>query len=215
MLPALPATLAAKASLLEAEALAYARKNVRMIRDEKISWWDLPLSWFETSDSRRLAKVWLRTMAKHPHGLMDITNLGRIGWGLAHEVVCELIVEHQHNNRDMPPPLATYNMELARAAGDPQRRYRRMRGREKADLLLRDIAIIFCVGDVCWKFDIPPTRQAASKRERLSGCKVVAQAMAEEGLALSESDIVSIWTRYGRMAFPGGVKALGPYPFPL
>jgi len=203
------------ATLLEAETLAHSRANVRMIRDEKISWWGLPLSWFEKSDSRQGVKQWLKNMAVDPYRLIDLDHLARAGWGLAHEVMCELIVEHQHNNMEMPPALKTYNQLVARASGDPARRYRRTRGQRKSDLLLRDIAVIFLVGDVCWKFGIPPTRQVASKRQRLSGCNVVARAMAEETLAMSEEAVVSIWTRYGYMAFPDGVKALGHYPFPL
>jgi hypothetical protein len=207
----LPATLG------EPEVLAHARANVRMIRDEKISWLGLPLSWFEKSDRRQGVKQWLKmNMAADPNRLLDLDQLARAGWGLAHEVMCELIVEYQHNNIEMPPALKTYNQLVARAAGDSQHRQRKTGGKQLADFLLRDIAVIFCVGDVCWKFGIPPTRNPASKREHLSGCKAVAMALAEEGLAfISEPGVVDIWRRYGHLAFPGGVKALGQYPFPL
>jgi hypothetical protein len=128
--------------------------------------------------------------------------------------MCELIVEYQHNNVEMPPPLKTYSMLVAREAADPSRRYRRTRGQQKSDFLLRDFAIVACVYDVCWKFGIPPTRNRASKRWYPSGCWAVAEALPSEGLDFlpGEAGIVKIWTCLGQRAFEGGVKALGEYP---
>ena len=48
------------ATLEEAEARAYAREPACMVRDEKISFFDIPpLSWFNRPDSVRWWKQWL------------------------------------------------------------------------------------------------------------------------------------------------------------
>ena len=211
-LPALPTWDEAKTALLETDAITHSRANIRMIRDEKIAWGPLKLSWFEKSDGHRWGKMWLKIIAAEPSGdgLVNIAELARAGWGLAHEAMCDMIREHLHNNKQMSPTLAAYSILIS----DPQYRCRRTGGKQLADFLLRDIAILFCVGDVCWKFGIPPTRQLLSKREGLSGCKVVARAMADEKIkgSLTEPNIVRVWTRYHHLAFPRGIKALGPYP---
>jgi hypothetical protein len=92
---------------------------------------------------------------------------------------------------------------------DPRHRHRKQRGPKRADNFMRDIAITAIIGDVCSQFDLKPTRQRYSKRERSSGCSIVSRALAEEGqgLARGESAVVTIWTRYGAIAFPGGVRA--------
>ena len=205
----LPATFAeAEASLLEADALNYARETVRRIRDEKISFFGLPLSWFEKAESRRFVLEFMKQGAKHPSGfaMMDLANYASAGWDLADDALRELYIEYEHRNEPMPPPLRTYIMERA----DPRRVYRRPRGQKKSDNLLRDIAVTVVVGDVCMEFGLKPTRQTASKHDRLSGCRIAAQALKKEGLTIAEPTVVSIWTRYGRIAFPSGVSGRRP-----
>src|SRR5262245_45988609 len=126
----LPASITdAEACLLEADALAYARESVRRIRDEKVEFFGLPLSWFEKSDSRRMVCQFMKDMATQPLAMMDLANLARAGWDLADGALRELIIEYQHRNEPMPPPLAAYAMEVA----DPRRAYRRSHGQKKTD----------------------------------------------------------------------------------
>ena len=93
------------------------------------------------------------------------------------------------------------------------RRYRRIRGQQKADLLLRDIAVTFLVDDVCWKFGLRPRRNPAAKHT-MCGCLIVARAMAEEEgvVALSEPAVAAIWSKYGHIAF-GKFPHPSTYPF--
>ena len=77
------------ATLEEAEAIAYARELVRMVRDEKISFFDIPLSWFNRPDSVRWWKQWLRITAETPGGLLDLYDDARDGDQMSHEVLCD------------------------------------------------------------------------------------------------------------------------------
>jgi hypothetical protein len=206
-MPKLPATFAeAEASLLKTEALAYAREFVRMICDEQIvSYFGLPLFWFEKPDSQRLVRQFMKEMAQTPQGMMDLCNLARTGWSLADEAARELIQDHSHRREDMPPTLAAYNMEIV----DPRRAYRRLPSPKKSDNFLRDMAIVAGVGDVCARFGLKPTRQRASRRDRLSGCSIFAEALTLERVAvIGESAVVEIWRRYGGKAFPDGFHVL-------
>ena len=197
-----------------AAAIAHVRANIRSISDGKIMFFGVPLSWFDPADGRGLAITILKRIAADPVGLIDVCNLGRVGWVLAHEALCELIIEYQHGSKPMPPPLATYNEEIVLGAIDPARRHRFIGGPEKADHFLRDIAIVFLVGDVCWKFGFRPRRDAVYRR-RLSGCAVVVLALSEEHMPICEEGAVeNACRKYWRMAFPRGKFKPETYPFP-
>ena len=198
------------ATVDEAElAIVHVREQVRQIRDEKIEWFGLKLSWFEKPDGRRLAKEWIWRLAADPdgYGLIDVCNYARAGWGLAHEVLCDLLVQYGHTRVPLPVPLDAYDKEIVKASRHGHR-YRRTRGQQKSDLFLRDIAVVFLIVDVCWKFNLRPT---GSQGKRPSGCKVVAKALGEEGLAISEPTVVAIWEKLGARAFADRLKV--PYPF--
>src|SRR5262249_35828221 len=141
----LPATITQ--AMLEIDAVNHARETVRKIRDEKIPFFGLPLSWFQKSESRRFVLEFMKQAAKHPSGLgmMDLANYARAGWDLADDALRELYIEHEHRNESMPPPLRSYIMERT----DPRRVYRRPRGQKKSDNFLRDLAVTVVVGDVC------------------------------------------------------------------
>jgi hypothetical protein len=188
-----------------AAAIAYARERVRMVRDEKITFFGLELSWFKKEHSREMVRQMMKDLALSPRGMMDVANLARAGWDLADETLREMIIDYSHRREEMPPTLIAYNMEVVACRSHQPR----AGARKKSDNLLRDFAITCVVGDVCGRFGLLPTRQMASKKARLSGCRVVARALAEEGLAISELAVIGVWTRYGRRAFPGGFSSLG------
>ena len=91
-----------------------------MVKNDKISFFGLPLSWFERDDSKRLWKRWLKITAMTPDGLLDLYEDARAGDEPSHEVMCELIRWHHHKHVEMPPPLATYDMQVVRAASNPE-----------------------------------------------------------------------------------------------
>jgi hypothetical protein len=190
------------ATLEEAEALAYARESVRMVRDEKILFLEQRLSWFEQADSRRLWKQWLRITAQDPRGLMDLCDDGLDGDVIAREALGELILEYRTARKDLPPQLGNYEMHVVRASIDPERRGR---GRPKGDrprISLRDLATVWVVGDLCATFGFLATRNTLSKKDHPSGCRIVALALEAEKLAIGESTVIGAWMRWGRHAFP-------------
>jgi hypothetical protein len=134
--------------------------------------------------------------------MLDLVSLARAGADLAYDAVLELIIEHKHGRREMPPPLAAFDMEK----DDPRHRRQRQRGKKRADYLMRDIAVTTIVAEVCSNFGLKPTRQWYSKQERPSGCGIVARAMTEEGFPIGDGAVMAIWTRYNRVAFPRGFK---------
>lgn len=194
------------ATLEEAEARAYARESACMVRDEKISFFDIPLSWFNRPDSVRWWKQWLRITARTPGGLIDLCDDALAGDRLAHEVACDLIGEFKHARAELPYALEVYNMRIVRdAAGDPEGRPEPRRGRPKGGsppISLRDLAILWMVGDLRWKFGMNAMRKQASKRPHLNACAIVARALADEKLAIGEDTVKAVWTRFGRRAFP-------------
>lgn len=210
--PLLPATFReVELSLLAADALAYARNCVRIVRDEKINAFGVEAFFFQKLDNRRLGVEVLKFMAKWPQGMIDLANFGRARWDLADQALRELILEYGHRNEPMPIPLHAYNLEIT----DPRYVLRRQPGKKKADYLLRDIAIVAIVVEVCWKFGLKLTRDRASKRDRPSGSKIVAQALSDENVcAISEDAVVAIVQRYGRDVFPeGGIGPPWTYPW--
>jgi hypothetical protein len=122
---------------IEAEALKYAREFVRQIREEKIEWFGVPLSWFDKPDNRRAAMEFMKKAAKDtPLAMIDLVNVARAGGDLAYDAARELILEYQHDCVEMPPSLTAFNMELI----DPRHRHRKQRGQKRADNYMRDIA---------------------------------------------------------------------------
>ena len=102
------------ATLIEAEALAYARDHVRAIRDEKITFiGGLTLSWFAAADNRRSAGQRIEGAATQPLFLLDcVSSRRRLGPRPRGRARADrrLFVRAA---RPCRPPLATYNMELA------------------------------------------------------------------------------------------------------
>src|SRR5262245_11687953 len=75
--------------------VAYVRSNIRMILEGKILFFGIPLSFFDPDDGRRLTITILKRIAADPIGLVDVHNLARFArWRLAHEAMCELILEY-------------------------------------------------------------------------------------------------------------------------
>jgi hypothetical protein len=197
-----------RGALLAVDALAYARESITRISEGKIELMGIALSWRDPADGRRLAKEFLKRRATDPLGLKDVKELALAGWDLADEALRELIVEHEHYGREKPTGLKEYTIEIT----DPRRIRHKPRGRKKTDNYLRNIAITFLVGDVCWKFGLTPARQTESRHNprRPNGCTIVAQALGSAGIPIGEAAVATIWQKMGRIAFPN----LGATPYP-
>lgn len=171
----------------------FARREIASIRDEPINIFGLDLRWFDKSDNRRLASEAIKVCAlANPIQMMTVIGWAQQGWGLAEEALRGLISEYIANGEQLPAELAAYNVELI------NRRPPKVRGQQKSDNFLRDIAISIVVQRVAEQFGLRPTGRSA---RHLSACAVVARALTETpGVTnLSEKGVAEIWRKYGNI----------------
>jgi hypothetical protein len=184
------------ATMIEAEALAFAREKVRFFRDNPVPFMGGPeFYWLDKADNRRPILQIIKTCAlSHPTTMMEIADVARAGWSLAHDALRELILEFKQRHEELPTYLDAYNMEIVHNDGRP----RHVPGKRKADYFLRDIAILIVVGLVVDRFGFHPTRDTRGKgRRNLSACYVVSQALGEERLGLGEAAVAKVWSKLG------------------
>ncbi len=190
----------AVAEIAEADAIAYARELVRMVRDGKLELCGLPLNWFERGDNHAAARQLIERFAVlSPNLMLDLPHLARAGWGLAHEALLSLHIQYEHEGKPRPPALAAYIQEFA--AG---RTYAQRPSKKPENNFLRRIAITCIVGSVCERFHLKPTRSGSHKP---SGCSIVAKALGEERMAIGEAAVTAIWAQVGKMAFPAEFRS--------
>jgi hypothetical protein len=206
----LPATLEdAEMAAVEAAAVARARRYVRRLKSGEISAQPLelrdsegatPWPWFGRENSRAWVKARLKARLKasavNTQLASFVCRLARDGVSVADEALREIIVEHKERDEKLLTSLRAYDIEITQAA-----RWRRG-GRDTTEAVLRDLATICVVADVCDAFDLPPTRSRASQRHCLSGCYITARALKEEREAISESAVVKAWTRHSFLLAP-------------
>ena len=155
-----------------------------------------PWSWFGRESSRAWVKARLKALAVIPQRASYVCELARDGHSVADEALREIIVDHKERDEKLLTALRAYDIELTQA------RRRRRGGWDPTEVILRNLAILMVVADVCRAFRLPPTRSQASRRHCLSGCYIAAQALEEEREAISESAVVKAWTRYGFILAP-------------
>jgi hypothetical protein len=210
----LPATFEhAEMAALEAEAVDRARRFVRKLKSGAPPEFSplppgvaflgeaAPTSWFGRENSRSWAKTWLKRAASNPNLAAHVCSLARSGSTPADEALRDLIREHKEHDEKLFTSLRAYDIEITQSAGR-----RRRGGWERAEVALRDIAVLCVIVDICYAFGLPPTRSRTSKpgHGRLSGCYIAALALKAESEAISESAVVKVWTRYSRLVAPEG-----------
>jgi hypothetical protein len=207
----LPTIEDAGMAALEAEAIDSARRFVRKLKSGTPPEFSplppgvalpgeaAPTSWFGRENSRSWAKTWLKRAASNPNFAAHVCSLARSGSTPADEALRDLIREHKERDEKLFTSLRAYDIEITQSAGR-----RRRGGWEWTEVALRDMAILCVIVDICYAFGLPPTRSRRSTRERLSGCHIAALALAAEHEAISESAVVKVWTRYGRLVVPEG-----------
>jgi len=208
----LPATFEhAEMAALEAEAVDRARRFVRKLKSGAPPEFSplppgvallgkaAPMSWFGRENGRAWAKAWLKTAASNSNLASYVCSLARAGWTPADEALRELIREHKERDEKLFTSLRAYDIEITQSAAR-----RRRGGWDRTEVSLRNMAILCVIVDICYAFGLPPTRSRRSTRERLSGCHIAALALVAEHEAISESAVVKVWTRYGRLVAPEG-----------
>ena len=154
-----------------------------------------PWSWFGRENSRAWIKARLKALAVIPERASFVCGLARDGDAVADEALREIIVDYKERDEKLHTSLRAYDIEITQAG-------RRRGGWDTTELVLRDLAIVCVVAEVCRAFNLPPTRSRASRRHRLSGCYIAARALTEEREAISESAVVKAWTRCGFLVAP-------------
>jgi hypothetical protein len=210
MTKGVPATVEeAEMAAVEAAAVAGARRFVRRLKDgtfppsappPELARFDsegaVPWSWFGRENGRAWSKARLKALAVIPQRASFVCGRARDGDAVADEALREIIVDYKERDEKLHISLRAYDIEITQAGR------RRRGGWDTTELLLRDLAIVCVVAEVCRAFNLPPTRSRASRRHRLSGCYVAARALTEEREAISESAAVKAWTRRGFLVAP-------------
>jgi hypothetical protein len=198
----LPATLE---DAVEVKAVARARRHVRRLKSGEISAQPLELrdsegaaawSWFGGENSRAWTKARLKALALIPQRASFVCGLARDGVSVADEALREIIVEHKERDQKLSTSLRAYDIEVTQGVG------RRRGGRDTTEVVLRNLAIVSVVADVCRAFGLPPTRSRTSRHDGLSGCYIASRALKEEREAISEASVARTWTRYGFLLGP-------------
>ena len=153
----------AKTAALRAEAVARARRYVRRLKDGTLPTSalppefarfdnDPPISWFRRENNRAWVKARLKADALNPQRASYVCGLARAGWTVADEVLREIIVEHKERDEKLLTSLRAYDIEITQSTGRPRR------GGWTTEVILRDLAIVCVVADICHAFDLHPTR---------------------------------------------------------
>ena len=179
----LPATMA------EAGAIDFARRNIVLVREGKVKLFGvIPGNWFEGDESRRACRLMMRErILSNATNLMDAVAFARAGYGFFEEVLRELVLEFQNQNRAdaMPVYLKAFAMELTTGV-----HYSKKSGRNRFEDVARDLIIGAIVDKVIERFKLRPTRSGS---KRPSACSIVARALELEGMAMSESNVRHLW----------------------
>ena len=177
------------ATLLEAEALDFARRDIAFVRAGKLKWFGLePGAWFEKGESQRACRILiLDWMLRDVMNLMDAVEFARAGYPMWEDCLRYLILEYKNRGETMPTYLAAFDMELTRGI-----HYSGKAGRGRADNMSRDTIIGIIVGRVVERFGLRAKRNHISRR-RVSACSIVAVALGHEGMAMSEENVNKMW----------------------
>jgi hypothetical protein len=180
-------SFATYAEAIEAEAVAYARERIAFARSGKLKLFGVePGAWLEPGESQRACRLMMRDLVLcDAITLMDAVAFARAGFELWEDCLRELVLEFQNRDEKMPVYLAAFAMDLAR--------YPRKAGRRRADDMMRDLIVGHVVGMVAERFNLKPRRNPASKRPAPAACSIVAAALALEGMAMSEDNVVKLW----------------------
>ena len=198
-MPDLPATL------LEAEALAFAR--------EWIAWQHEPGRVFHPDAERQYGRVLMKQFAlEHPFGCDEIVYFAENGSREADYALRELIAERTDRGEPLGAVLGAYNIRLL----NPLRPARS--GPGKADNFVRDCAISLLVEMLMDRFGpaLRPMRNTVSKKA--SACSIAAQALAEghTGILLTPKGVERVWqqylpsligTEFAARFFPAGIRS--------
>lgn len=177
----LPATIA--------ETLAAQTAREVLEGDANIPWGEEAYGYSEDESRRFTRNLMKRFITIQPANLMTVVEFAKGGWGLADEVLREVILEHLNSGVAMPTYLAAYNMDIA-AGNLPQKRP----ARQRENNFLRDCRIAIAILLVMEKCNMRSTRNPTTQK-RPSACSVVTEVLNARGINVTEAAVVAIWQR--------------------
>jgi hypothetical protein len=141
----------------------------------------------EKGESRRACRLMLREfILRDVINLMDAVALARAGFELWEDCLRELILDFENRGEKMPTYLAAFDMELKHGI-----QHARKAGRPRSDDMVRDLIVGIVIAMVIERFGLRPKRNRVSRR--ISGCSIMASALALEGMAMSEANVNALW----------------------
>jgi hypothetical protein len=176
------------ATLIEAEALEFARREIARYRDGTNPWSDdSPL----TAEAGRAAlrHIMRQASLENPVHRMILAAWGRAGDPDADAVLRTLLIEYQSRGERPPTELANYNMEVLQGG------FHQPPARKKKNNLIRNICIATTVAAVIDRYGLRPTGRSPHCR---SACSIVAEALGEAQMQLGNKAVEKIWEAYGR-----------------
>lgn len=179
----------------EDAALEYARRMVRQWRDGDNPWSkESPL----TADGGALIRHIIRTIAEQADGgLQYVINCAELGDIHSEQTLRDMMNDFHMQHRLMPPPLATYQMEINRKGW---RRPVVKDAKRWPRNAIRDLYIAILVADLCRNFSITATGRSARRR---CACQIVREALEiEANLTLEYETIKTIWQHFMPMIAP-------------
>jgi hypothetical protein len=188
------------ATLVESEALAFARKFVIGLHRTGGPW--SGHSPFSDIESRAFVRQIFRQMLPFASLRLQLTALARAGDPDARDVLHTLMIEAKSRGEDLPIELEGYNMEVL-AGGT---RHRSPDGPKRKNKFTRHMFIALTVAAVVDRFGLPPTGRSPHRR---SACSIVAEALREIGMQLGSAAVEKIWNKYrgGMPTAPGWATA--------
>lgn len=115
----------------------------------------------------------------------------RKGNQVAKQLLCELAADHLETNRDLPPALKEFLIEVLRAKDHDRQR---KRGLDPFANHPRNFDIACTILNVASLRGFKATRNRATETD--SACSVVVQALARLGIHMSEANVEKIWERF-------------------
>lgn len=181
---------------VEEQAVNLTRQVVRHLTQIRDDVFAPDLSYFNPHDSQRMLIAIIKRFAmSHPFMMLRIVDKARNGADINDLALRELISEFANRSEPMPVILQNYNIEILA----PGYRRKAARGPKKASFMRRDMMITAIVWKVTQRFNLRPTGR--SKRSR-SACSIVAEALGEAHINLSDKAVEAIWHSYGPQNMP-------------
>jgi hypothetical protein len=177
-----------------ANALVYARTEIARLRNEPVDLFGCHILMLDPEGGRGFAAHLLGQQARHgAHGLKrTLSDAVERRWDLADVALRKLIRQLELEGSQLPAELVWYRDMIADGW------IAKRKGRQRAPLAMRDIALAIILTHLVEEFRLLPTETESGAYGR-SACSALAAAwQAEKMPSLGYDRMEGIWNRWGR-----------------